>query len=75
MNMSDKELDRVVQNETEWRKMIWKELSETRQELHNFKLEMTSVTTTLKIKIGTFGTIFGFIGGTIVSAILALIKT
>lgn len=74
MTMSDNELNRVVQNETEWRKLMWKEMSETRQELHDFKLQMTVVTTTLKVKIGVAGAFFGFLGGTIVTVVVALIK-
>ena len=74
MKMSDKELDRVIQNDTEWRKMMWKEISATREDVHEFKISMTEITTTLKIKVGAFGAIFGFIGGTVVSVIIALVK-
>lgn len=74
MSMSESELQAIVDNEREWRKTIYRELMETRQELHQFKLEITTVTTTLKIKIGIASSFFGFLGGAAVSLATALVK-
>lgn len=74
MIMSDQELNAIVQNEIEWRKQLWKKVEKTENDLHEFKVQMTEITTTLKIKIGLAGTLFGFLGGTIVTVVVALIK-
>lgn len=79
--MSDDELRQKVNNEIEWRKLLWKKMEETHSRLEEyikqdqeFKKEMLVITTTLKVKIGTFGVVFGFIGGATVSIVAALIK-
>lgn len=74
MDMSEKQLEVIVENEKEWRKTIYRELVETRKDLHTFKLEMNIITTTLKVKIGLFGAIFGFIGGGFFTAISLFVK-
>lgn len=74
MSMSESELQAIVNNEREWRKTMYRELLETRRELHEFKVEMTTVTTSLKVKIGLASSIFGFIGGGTVTLIAALLK-
>lgn len=74
MKMSEEQLAAIIDNEKEWRKTMYKELQGTRQELHDFKVEMTNITTTLKVKIGFVGAFFGLMGGAAVSLIAALIK-
>lgn len=74
MSMSQSELDRIVKNEIEWRKWMLTQVSETKQELHEFKIEMATITTTLKVKVGLAGAFFGFIGGSFISVLVALIK-
>lgn len=74
MDVSDKKLETIIGNEKEWRRELFKQVAETNKELHNFKLEMTIITTSLKIKVGLAGTFFGLVGGGIVSFALKSIN-
>jgi hypothetical protein len=53
--MKDSELNQIVRNEIEWRKQLWRKLENNEKELHDFKIEMAQVTTSLKVKIGMSG--------------------
>lgn len=74
MSMSDKELNAIVHNEIEWRKQLWKKVERIETNHNDFKIQMVEVTTSLKVKIGMAGAIFGFIGGAIVQIFSAIIK-
>jgi hypothetical protein len=59
--MERSEVERLIDNEREWRKHIL-----SRMEKHDAQLDILQETaTTLKVKIGFIGTIFGFLGGII----------
>lgn len=74
MSMSDKELESIVNNEIEWRKQLWKKVERVEDDFRSFESKMLIITTTLKVKIGLFGTVFGFIGGALTTIIAELIK-
>jgi hypothetical protein len=58
-DMSDRELDLVVDNEKEWRTYILKELRDMRKE----QSAMSAIVTGLRVKVALFGSVFGFITG------------
>lgn len=64
--MSDKEFNRIVSNDKEWRKHIFTELRDLKREVndqgkvqHKIDIEMT----TLKVKVAFFGGVSGTIFG------------
>lgn len=59
--MSDKELNRIVSNDREWRKFIISEIKELRKESSETALQVN----TLKVKAGFFSAIIGFVAGLI----------
>lgn len=73
-NMSEKELNQIVQNEIEWRKQLWKKVETTQNDLNDFKVDMATITTTLKVKIAVSSTFFGLISGGVISLIIAIMQ-
>lgn len=63
--MDEKELSILVQNEKEWRRMLWKKLEAV--EIAQGKTD--SRITSLEVKNAFFGSIFGFFAGMIASYI------
>lgn len=57
--MVDKEVDKLLENEREWRRYMIREMRDLKTEVHQLRI----LTTTLKVKYGLVATIFGFIGG------------
>lgn len=57
--MPDKELDRVLNNDKEWRRYLLEELKEIRKEQRDMIVTMT----TLKVKLGVISAVFGLLGG------------
>lgn len=61
--MNDHELNRIVNNDREWRKFMINEIREIRKEQGEFSL----VVNTLKIKVAFFSGIIGAVAGLISS--------
>ena len=57
--MSDKELNRIVSNDKEWRRYIIKKLDKIEDEQQKQAIKVN----TLEVKASLFGIIFGFISG------------
>ena len=57
--MNDKEIDRIVRNDREWRKFIIGEIRELRKE----SSELALTVNTLKVKVGFISALIGFVTG------------
>lgn len=57
--MQEKEIDRVLSNDKEWRRYLLEELKEIKKE----QREMVITMTTLKVKLGIISAVFGILGG------------
>jgi hypothetical protein len=73
MEMTEKEINRIVSNEKEWRKLILSEIRTVKKEVadvsksqNNMALEMN----TLKVKVAIFGSAFGGAAGIIAAWII-----
>lgn len=67
--MSDKEIEKAVENEIEWRKLMWKELEAIRKEQFNLSLSIAVIKAERKTTTAIFGILFGFIGSLIPAAL------
>lgn len=61
--MSEKELNAIVANEIEWRKMLFKKVERVEQNQIQIDKDLTS----LKVKVALFGGFFGTVGGAVIS--------
>ena len=57
--MTEKELDRILGNDKEWRKFLLQKMDAIEKE----QREMVITMTTLKVKLGFISAIFGLVGG------------
>jgi hypothetical protein len=57
--MTEKELDRILGNDKEWRKFLLQKMEAIEKE----QREMIITMTTLKVKLGFISAIFGLVGG------------
>lgn len=57
--MTEKELDRILGNDKEWRKFLLQKMEAIERE----QREMIITMTTLKVKLGFISAIFGLVGG------------
>jgi len=57
--MTEKELDRILGNDKEWRKFLLQKMEAIEKE----QREMVITMTTLKVKLGFISAIFGLVGG------------
>lgn len=57
--MTEKELDRILGNDKEWRKYLLTKMEAIEKE----QREMIITLTTLKVKLGFISAVFGLIGG------------
>lgn len=57
--MTEKELDRILGNDKEWRKFLLQKMDAIEKE----QREMIITMTTLKVKLGFISAIFGLVGG------------
>ena len=57
--MSDKEFDRIISNDKEWRRYLLQKIDDIEKE----QKEMIITLTTLKIKLGFISAVFGVLGG------------
>lgn len=61
--MSDKELTVLVQNEIEWRKMLWKKMEAIEKAQNHTENRIIR----LEVKNAFFGSFFGAVGGALIS--------
>ena len=64
-SMSEKELNAIVANEIEWRKMLWKKVEQVEKNQHTIDKDLTG----LRVKVAFWGGLFGTMGGTLISYI------
>lgn len=57
--MTEKELDRILGNDKEWRKYLLMKMEAIEKE----QREMIITLTTLKVKLGFISAVFGLLGG------------
>ena len=57
--MTEKELDRILGNDKEWRKFLLQKMEAIEKEQREIIITMT----TLKVKLGFISAIFGIVGG------------
>jgi len=57
--MTEKELDRILGNDKEWRKYLLTKMEAIEKE----QREMIITLTTLKVKLGFISAVFGLLGG------------
>lgn len=57
--MTEKEIDRILGNDKEWRKFLLQKIEAIEKE----QREMIITMTTLKVKLGFISAIFGLVGG------------
>ena len=57
--MTEKELDRILGNDKEWRKFLLQKMDAIEKEQREIIITMT----TLKVKLGFISAIFGLVGG------------
>lgn len=68
--MERREVEHLVNNEAEWRRYIMAELSELKKN----QTELLITVTTLKVKFGLIGTVFGAMAGGVASLLIDIIK-
>lgn len=59
MDMSEREINRIVSNDREWRKFLLSEIRDIKKEQGEMSLEMN----TLKVKVAVFSSVFGTVFG------------
>jgi hypothetical protein len=57
--MTEKELDRILGNDKEWRKFLLQKIEAIEKEQRDMLITLT----TLKIKLGFISAVFGLLGG------------
>lgn len=68
--MERKEVEHLVNNEAEWRRYIMAELSELKRN----QTELLITVTTLKVKFGLIGAVFGSLAGGFATLIIDIMK-
>jgi hypothetical protein len=68
--MEKRDLEILVNNESEWRRYILQELSDLRKG----QTDLLVTATTLKVKFGIIGSVFGAISGVVGSLVVDFIK-
>lgn len=68
--MERREVEHLVNNESEWRRFILSELAEVKKN----QTELLVTVTTLKVKFGMIGAVFGSLAGAIASLIIDIVK-
>lgn len=68
--MERREVEHLVNNESEWRRFILCELAEVKKN----QTELLVTVTTLKVKFGMIGAVFGSLAGAIASLVIDIVK-
>ena len=68
--MERKEVEHLVNNEAEWRRYIMAELSDLKKN----QTELLITVTTLKVKFGLIGAVFGSMAGGVATLIVDILK-
>jgi len=68
--MERREVEHLVNNEAEWRRYIMAELSDMKKN----QTELLITVTTLKVKFGVIGSVFGAIAGVVGSLFVDFMK-
>lgn len=68
--MERKDIESLVNNESEWRRFILSELAEVKKN----QTELLITVTTLKVKFGVIGAVFGSLAGAIGSMFIDFLK-
>lgn len=68
--MERREVEHLVNNEAEWRRYIMAELSELKKN----QTELLITVTTLKVKFGLIGVVFGSMAGGVASLLIDILK-
>ena len=68
--MERKEVEHLVNNEAEWRRYIMAELSDLKKN----QTELLITVTTLKVKFGLIGAVFGSMAGKVATLIVDILK-
>lgn len=68
--MERREVEHLVNNESEWRRFILSELAEVKKN----QTELLVTVTTLKVKFGMIGAVFGSLAGAVASLVIDIVK-
>lgn len=63
--ISDRELDRIVSHEKEWRKHVLREMEQIKKDQLNLMITVTTLKLKMGIITGSVGIVFGFVGAII----------
>lgn len=75
MKMSNEKRNIILDNDREWRSYMIDRMDKTDENQVNFEKKMLVITTTLKVKLAMSGAFFGFIGGGLISLIVAIVQS